>query len=98
MQIKIHSKHMTLTEHQKEYIELKASHLAKWAPRGNDESSEIDIEVEHVEHKDPAETIGMKIRFSTPGHMFRSEGFGKSVEEITDILEEKLRNQISHTK
>lgn len=98
MEFKIHAKNLTLTDHQKEYIERKIEYLKKIAHRGHDQSAKATVEVEHVEHKDPSETIGMKINIIAPGKRFHADGFGSSVEETIDVLEDKLKHQIEHSK
>jgi ribosome-associated translation inhibitor RaiA len=97
MEIKL-NKRLTLSERQQEYIKTKIDTLKRVARRGDDESSKAYIDIEFVQHKDPSETICIKVKFVTPGKTYHSEECGTTVEEVIDIIEQKLRNQIEHQK
>lgn len=97
MEIKLH-KRVTISVGQQDYITSKIDHLKKLAKRGEDESSKAYIDIEYVQHDDPSEAIGMKVRLVTPGHTYHCEEFGTTVEEVIDKIEPKIRNQIEHSK
>lgn len=98
MEIKLRNKNLNLSEMQQEYVTRKIDHIKKVAKRGTDESAKAQIEIEHVKHKNPSESIGMKVNLSLPGRKYHAECFATTIEEAVDRIEAKLVNQIDHDK
>ncbi len=97
MEIKL-NKRINLSDYQQEYITRKIEYIKKIAKRGDDESSRAYVNIDYVQHKNPSENIGIKIKIVTPGNSFHAEDFGVTIEEVIDKLESKLTNQIEHSK
>lgn len=90
--------HIDLTEEQKDYIAKKIKHLAEFADRINDESTEVRVNVKQNKLKTTDHNISVEITMIVPHALIRAEINGQTVQEAVDLCEEKLRKQIERYK
>ncbi len=99
MQIKIHEHHVTLGEERKEYIEAKLENLAHLADRLNDESTEIKLELEHIDSRQSEDAYTAKLTIFPPhGNSMRAEAHSDNLESAVDSTLDKIKPQIEHYK
>ncbi|MFA6550228.1 MAG: ribosome-associated translation inhibitor RaiA [Candidatus Gracilibacteria bacterium] len=98
MNIQFSKSHFDLNDEQKDYILKKIEHLATFADRMNDESAEVHVNVKDNKMKGTDNNVSIEITMIVPHALIRAEVDGKTVQEATDLCEEKLRKQIERYK
>lgn len=98
MNIQFLKSHFNFTDEQKDYISKKIEHLAKFADRVSDESTEVHVNVKENKLKTTDNNVTVEITMFVPHAIIRAEVNGVTVEEAIDLCEEKLRKQIERYK
>ena len=97
MQINIYQKDIKLNERQKDYIQDKLLPLTRFTML-EDPSALAKVEVAYHDSKISDQDIKISVNLIVPKHNLFAEVFAKTVEEGTDLIEEKLRNQLEKLK
>lgn len=100
MNMQIASERIELFEHHRGYITDKIEALVKYAEilRMKEEAVMVKIVVESQKIRNGDEHIVIKVNMSVPHAMIRAEAAGKTIEEVTDLVVEKLKRQIDRYK
>lgn len=98
MQFQLFSEGIELNDEEKDYIQKKMMHLEKLAEELVDESSMIRVDVRQNKIKHSDKHISIQVTLFVHPVVIRAEDNGTTVEEATDIAEEKLRHQIERYK
>ncbi len=98
MQIKIKSKHLNLSDQQKENIEAKVQKLSNLADRLNDESTEFRIELRHEKSRKSEDAYGCQLTIFAPNTVIRTETRQESIESAIDECMNKIRGPIERYK
>lgn len=98
MQIEIHTKNIELQDSSREYIESKFSRLEHYASALKDESVVCDIHIERFNNKAQGQDIEIRATISVPDDKLQAEVNGNQINEVTDVITEKLERQIEKYK
>jgi len=98
MSVQIHSKTLSLSPEQQEYLQKKAEKILHYSRRAADESSSIRIHIEREDTKSKEEQIHCVVNIIIPHATLHAESRGRTVEETIDLTEEKLNRQIDEYK
>jgi len=98
MQFQLFSEGIELNDEEKDYIQKKMMHLEKLAEELVDESSMIRVDVRQNKIKHSDKHISLQVTLFVHPVVIRAEDIGTTIEEATDIAEEKLRHQIERYK
>lgn len=100
MKIQLSVEHMELTEKQKDYMEGKLQGLKKYSDilKFKEESVLIKVVLEKRTVHSGGQTYVTKVTMSVPHAVIRAEVGGGTVEEVTDLVIDKLKRQIERYK
>ena len=100
MNIQISSEHIELLDHHKDYILNKLDVLSKYSEilKMKEEAINIKVMVESRSIKDSTQHIIIKVNMSVPHALIRGEASGQVIEEVVDLVVEKLKRQIDRYK
>jgi len=98
MNYNFHTQGFRLAESQEDYAREKLSHVLKNAPRSEDESTIVKVDVEKTKLSSEDQRFLVEVTAHLPRTVIRAEVFASTVEEGIDNVEEKLRKQVERYK
>lgn len=98
MQLILRSPHVQLADYEREYLEKKIQHLAKYADRVADESASIHIDVVQTNIKTSDHKLRLQGTMHVPHAFLRVEVSGLTFEEALDLFVDKMKKQIERYK
>ncbi|MBI5414610.1 ribosome-associated translation inhibitor RaiA [Candidatus Peregrinibacteria bacterium] len=98
MTVQLHSRNLSLTENQKEYLQKKAEKILHFSRRAGDESSRIQVDVNEEKTEDKTKHMHCIVNVFVPKSTLHAESFAQTVEAAIDVCEEKLKHQMEKYK
>ena len=98
MEIKIHTRHVSLGEEREKIIRQKFEKLTTFAHRISDESSEIRVDLAHEESKKAEDAYLCTLTLFVPQDTLRAESRSASLESAIDDVLEKIKKPIEQYK
>ena len=98
MQIKIKSKHINLSDGQKNTIHDKVGRLQHLADRLSDDSTEFRVEIRHEKSRKTKDAYICQLTIFAPNTVIRSETRNDSISSAVDECMDKIKTQIERYK
>ncbi len=98
MEIKIKSKHINLSDGQKNTIHDKVGRLQHLADRLSDDSTEFRVEIRHEESRKADDAYICQLTIFAPHSVIRTEARNNSISTVVDECMDKIKSQIERYK